>query len=165
MDMKKYGTEIVVGVCALIVGFGIGAWWKTDSIDRSIDADQARTALSAADEQASSTFLSAANGDFVDVEDQKAGNQVTVTSALFSQKGWVVIAEDDHGKPARILGAQEFVPGMATGTVDLLKPTIAGGSYHAMIYIDNGDNIFDYKVDAPLTDSSGNTVESLFSAY
>lgn len=110
--------------------------------------------------------LSAAAGkNSVSVEDQKPGNNVLIQSLSLAVTGWVVIHDDNNGKPGHILGAHRFNVGTYAGqNVELLKGTEEGKVYYAMLHADDGDRQFDYRVDLPLKDETGNMVMMRFVA-
>lgn len=92
----------------------------------------------------------------VSVSNQKAGLSVALDSVTVSQQGWVAIHEDVNGNPGNILGATlAFVGERRNVNVDLLRATVAGKSYYAMLHSDDGDRAFDHKKDAPMKDSQG----------
>lgn len=101
----------------------------------------------------------------VSVEDQKPGSLVTVQSFTLGTDGWVVIHDDVGSKPGHILGAHRFNVGTYTGqNVELLKGTEKGSVYYVMLHADDGDRQFDYRVDLPLKDETGNMVMMRFVA-
>jgi len=162
-NIQKYRVHIIVGAIALAVGFIFGAVWKSADMGENNGAySPTRDATSTTDSEASSTALMPEKQVTLFVADQKPGSIVFVENVSVNVPSWVVIAEDESGKPARILGAQLFVRGMTIGSVDLLRPMIAGATFHALIYRDNGDNKFDYKVDTPMIDARGKMVQSVF---
>ena len=78
------------------------------------------------------------------VADQAAGERVVVTFMDLPQGGWIAIKEVSSG---RILGAGRFPGGATSGSIQLLRATIAGGAYEAVVYKDDGDTMFDHKKD------------------
>lgn len=89
------------------------------------------------------------------VPDQQAGSAVSVSGFSFESPQWVVIYDDKDGKPWWILGAKRFLPGDVSGTVTLLRPTVAGKTYYAVVHGDDGDLTFDkYKDPAPSPDTA-----------
>ena len=99
------------------------------------------------------------------VEDQKPGSKVTIQSVTLGVNGWVVIHDDANGKPGHILGARRLNAGTYTGqSVELLKETAEGKVYYAMLHADDGDKQFDYRVDLPIKDETGNQVMVRFVA-
>jgi hypothetical protein len=98
------------------------------------------------------------------VQDQAPGDRVFVSSVVFAASGWVVIHEGQNGVPGNILGAARFDTGGHTGEVELLRGTVDGGVYYAMLHTDNGDRTFDLKNDTPIRDDTGDPVMMRFAA-
>lgn len=106
-----------------------------------------------------------ASNNSIMVNDQAAGGIVMIAKVSLAQDGWVAIHEQADGKPGRILGAQRFDMGVYSGgQVELLRDTMAGNTYYAMIHIDDGDKIFDPHVDLPVIGSDGQPVMVMFKA-
>lgn len=103
-------------------------------------------------------------GVALDVLDQMAGSLVIVRSATFVRPGWVAIHEDRDGKPGNVLGAALFDRGTAVGLVELLRRTVAGGLYYAVLHDDDGDHLFEMKEDAILRTTAGEPVLDTFRA-
>ncbi len=61
---------------------------------------------------------------------------------------WVAVYESRDGKPGNVLGAGLFSADQQSGTVDLLRGTIAGQTYFVTEQTDNGDHRFSLKDDA-----------------
>ena len=106
--------------------------------------------------------VSSTGATAVAVDEQKAGNTVAVTMLTLSNPGWVVIHEDRNGKPGNVLGATWYQAGIHLAKVELLRSTVVGGTYYAMIHSDDGDKQFDLKKDLPLMDASGNPIMAMF---
>lgn len=100
----------------------------------------------------------------VSVSNQSAGITVSVDSVTLAASSWVAIHENEGGQPGNILGAQRFDAGEHTGTVDLLRGTVPGGLYFAMIHRDNGDGAFSPASDVPVSGSDGNIIMATFAA-
>ena len=95
----------------------------------------------------------------LNVLDQLAGSMVSVGVVEMPVNGWVVVHEERDGGPGNILGAQRFDAGSYTGgQVELLRTTTIGGKYYVMLHSDNGDKLFDHKLDLPLGSESGTVV-------
>ena len=47
-------------------------------------------------------------------------------------------------------------------SVELLRNTEEGGTYYAVIYVDDGDKKFDHKIDLLATTADGNPVMDVF---
>lgn len=83
--------------------------------------------------------------------DQSAGTTTIVSVYSVPDLVWVAIRDGDG---VRILGAKLFHMGTyRESKVPLLRPTVPGGHYEAVYYMDDGDSIFDPKKDT-LVDNS-----------
>lgn len=112
-----------------------------------------------------STAMAAVSGSSVSVSDQSAGNSVSLSNIVLAHDGWVAIHDDVNGVPGRILGAKLFPAGTtATGSVALLRNTVAGTSYFAVIHASDGDIVFTPKTDKILYDAQNNVVMTKFTA-
>ncbi len=142
---------------------------KKDEVMKASDADTSKkaepAAVPAASEHMDEKMAATGGSSAVSAGDQAPGMQVTLTAVSLEHAGWAVIHEDKSGKPGSILGAQRLDGGSHSNVVvDLLRATTAGGTYYAMLHSDNGDRTFDYKIDVPLVDGSGNPVMTRFTA-
>ena len=101
----------------------------------------------------------------ITIENQPSGSAVEVKRLVLGDRSWVVVHEDERGRPGRILGAGRFMAGVHTDvSVELLRSTEPGGVYYGMIHIDDGDETFDQKLDTHLPDESGSPIMVRFSA-
>ncbi|MCI0619832.1 hypothetical protein L0Y40_02235 [Candidatus Wolfebacteria bacterium] len=162
--------RIVIGtLIGLIVGFVAGALifrgvtsvtdtTDTDNIDG--DGNEASgsvvvTPQTGGDADPSGRVIlpesGATSADVVLVKDQPAGESVFLSRVGLSVPGWVAIQEDSDGEPGNILGAQRFDAGVYQGTVKLLRQTEVGERYHATLWRDNGDKLFNFETDTLLT--------------
>ena len=105
-----------------------------------------------------------AGSNEISVQNQAAGMVVEVELARFSIPGWVAVHEDRAGELGNILGARRLDPGIHLTEVELLRPTVSGGTYHAVMYLDNGDRQFDSSEDAPIKNAEDRLIESVFKA-
>ena len=86
--------------------------------------------------------------DTVEVSAQKAGDTVHLTKVVLTNSGWVAIHERaTDGTLGAILGAARFDTGIWQGEVVLLRTTVSGRQYNAVVYHDDGDKEFDFKKD------------------
>ena len=83
------------------------------------------------------------------VADQTQGAAVDVSGLSLTEIHWVGIYDDRDGHPGWIMGAARLHPGDTLATVDLLRPTIAGSKYYAIILNDDGDDSFNRLTDLP----------------
>ena len=174
------GTYVVTAILAFAIGFG-SAWLVyrdetgTAKTGTNATSTATSTALTGSEVVAGeenetpvisgSTTVVVPSSVSLQVANQVAGGQVTVASVSLSRPSWVVIREADETKnPGRILGAQLFDLGTNTGTVELLRGTVSGQTYFAMIYDDNDDHAFDPKTDLPAKNAQGSTIGATFKA-
>lgn len=88
---------------------------------------------------------------------QRAGQSVIINSMSVSRPTWVVVYDNNAGKPGNVLGAQLFFTS-TSGIVTLLRPTMAGKSYFIGRAVDDGDRKFQKASDKVVTDANGNAV-------
>ena len=94
------------------------------------------------------------------VEDQSAGTRIVVKEATLVQVGWIAVRDRD----GRTLGAGRFEVGShANVEVPLLRATRAGERYQVLIYVDDGDRIFDLHEDILVTRPDGSVAGTTFS--
>ena len=86
------------------------------------------------------------------VTNQPAGDLAYVSEMQLQENAWIAIREEVNGAPGTILGAGWFPVGTTSGVVELLRPTVADASYYAVIFIDNGNKEFEYKIDTLISD-------------
>lgn len=99
------------------------------------------------------------------IENQPAGKSVAIKNMNLAATAWVAIHDDRDGKPGDILGAKRYFATETSGTVPLLRATVAGKRYFAMVHKDNGNLAFEFKAgDAPLMNSAGEPVMAAFVA-
>ncbi len=93
--------------------------------------------------------------DGLSVNDQPAGGSAVVSGLNVTSPLWVAVYDNRNGVPGWILGAKRFLPGDKTGVVALLRNTVAGDTYYAVIHGDDGNLEFDKTKDvAPSPDQA-----------
>lgn len=86
--------------------------------------------------------------DYILATDQGAGDKVYVPKVSVGYVSWVAVRENNNGVSGRILGAQRLDAGTHENVlVDLLRPTTPQVMYAVVLYKDDGDGIFDPKID------------------
>jgi len=154
--MQKDSSQrtIIIATVSFIVGFCL-AWLIAVNKDFSKIAE---------DQEGVSDETSLVR-NLISVKEQTEGVRVILDEVSVENLAWAVIHEEDTDKPGRILGAQLFDAGATKpGTVDLLRGTLAGRAYYAMLHSDNGDRAFNPKNDLPIADEQGNPVMMKFTA-
>ncbi|MDB5238272.1 MAG: hypothetical protein JWM46_542 [Candidatus Kaiserbacteria bacterium] len=156
MDTNQRNTQIAIGV-AVIVVVGLLAWWlfskpaastgtMATSTGTSITTDTTGTAASETDLSGSGNTVSS-SGEALSVGDQPAGDSVRVASVTLAKAGWVAVRDS-----MRIYGAAWLTAGTHENvSVPLLRNTVSGSNYTAVLYADNGDKKFDMHADALVT--------------
>ncbi|RJQ34237.1 hypothetical protein C4568_02725 [Candidatus Parcubacteria bacterium] len=100
-----------------------------------------------------------ASGEAVKVVDQTAGKMVAVESVTLKNRGWVAIEDDKEW----ILGAARLEAGTHEDVeVELLRATVKGGTYKAILFVDDGDGKFDMHKDTVIKNSDGSTLSAAF---
>lgn len=108
--------------------------------------------------------ITSSGGNTIIVNNQSAGDSVVVQSVSFENSGWIAIHEERDSGIGNTLGAGWFPAGTSSGTIELLRSTVLGGTYYAVLHNDDGDKLYNYKIDTPLTDSNGNVIMVKFVA-
>lgn len=168
MDTEKNLSIIVIVIMAVVLGFGagFGVGWMS-AVDKNtgdLSDEFSGDYFDETDNLASASAGSFDSGRAISASNQPAGGFVDVDIVKFENPGWVVIYEERDGKAGNILGAQLFDAGTFTGKVDLLRETIAGGTYYAVLHTDDGDREFDFTKDLPIEDSFGGFITAVFVA-
>ncbi len=150
--MQNQNVRLAVSfLIGLVVGIGGYKLWMDGN---QVVAPEDNTTIGDEQMTASSTPTTVnENGNSIAVDAQVAGTKVTVSEVTFTAPAWVAIHDDVNGKPGRILGAQLFDKGTSKGEVTLLRSTVSGKNYIAVIHSDNGDHKFTPATDKALEDA------------
>lgn len=173
MDGTKTTTNwIIAGLVALAVIIG-GGWLIARERSNASTSGMASSTVETSTETTGSTKgsnqntsvstdkVASASGETVTVLDQPAGDRVIVADVTLSKPSWVVIR--DTNKWA--LGAAWFPASAKSVDVPLLRKTVPGHTYEAVIYVDDGDKQFAvHGGDMMVTGSEGAPVSSTFTA-
>ncbi|MFA5173109.1 MAG: hypothetical protein WC435_01750 [Candidatus Paceibacterota bacterium] len=136
----------------------LGAYWliyeNKENADNALIPEEKTENLETKNEVSSSLLK---------IENQSSGVSVFLSSVSLSTPSWIVIREDSNGKMGNILGALWLPQGSFTNqTVELLRETVPGSKYYALIFSDDGDKKFDQKIDLPFKDDDGEMIVSEF---
>lgn len=159
----------IIGAIVLVVVI-VGGWWmiKHSSTSSTVVGDMSSTTIETigmtdnmptTTSGSTMTVTTSASGEKVALVDQRATTSVMIASMHITKASWIAI-KDVKG----ILGAAWFPAGTTSGMVELLRPTVTGGAYQALIYIDDGDKQFDMHKDAMVMDADGSPVAASFVA-
>ena len=164
MDKISTNNWIVIGVVAAVVI--LGGWWVMTSQSSSVSNDEEVTenetpGAGSVPIDTSSGPSTTSDSESVSVSNQAAGTSIMLSSVTFSETGWVAV-RDDRGWT---LGAKRFDAGTQSNiAVTLLRATEAGQRYQVLLYIDDGDRLFDVKKEILVTRSDGSVAGAMFSA-
>ncbi len=147
MDMKNYTNWVIIGAIAVIVL--AGGWWffmekPADAGPNTLVADVGTgNSVNLTNPYPGTSYATTTTaGETVRVQNQNAGSSVVISSMNLSRESWIAVRDSRS-----ILGASRFSAGATSGTVKLLRPTEAGKSYTLVVFIDDGDKKFDFRVD------------------
>lgn len=180
------GTYIMTAIIAFAIGFG-SAWMiytkdtdttkkvatssKSDSaVNTLVEVDSniisgAKIEVVPSSDSSKKIVTSTDSSPIISVSNQVAGTEVKVDKVTVSKPAWVAIVDVyEDGSTGYILGAKLFDVGTNSGIVELLRGTVSGKTYAAVIREDNADESFDPKLDLPLKNSSGNIILTKFKA-
>src|SRR3989344_774524 len=175
--MSERTYQVIIGVLVLVI---LVAGWimfagkrnsssTSDSVATSAASDS--KASSADDEEAMDSSISvsvspavasvAVSGEAVKVVDQAAGGVVMAELVARKSRGWGAVQDEREW----ILGAARLEEGTHTNVaVELLRGTEKGGAYKAILFVDDGDGVFDMHKDAMIKNSDGSTLSAAFIA-
>lgn len=144
-------------IIGLLVGFTAGVFWqerRTGGALRestALDTPETETSAGAASLATSTASLGQTGnlpvGNLV-VRDQPASERVGVASFDAKEPVWVAVREEKDGKLGNILGARKVAAGNGQAAIiELLRPTVSGGTYRVVFHKDVGDPAFNYRED------------------
>ena len=181
MDDKTQDSKktVVAFVAGLIIG-GLLVWLFSGSPEAtapektSADKKGSMTAveekLDAAQEENTDTKTTEAliDGNLAfTVANQSAGMTVALGEVRYpSVEGWIVVHDDAGGELGWALGAARYNTdiGLRPDHVELLRATEAGKTYHVVYYTEDGDRMFDLKLDTPMSVEGGELLSATFVA-
>ena len=167
MDIDKNTWWIIGGLVALIV---IALLWlivsRPASSASSVKTDttpsnsQFPAYTSPSGTESGAVMQAVASGETISVDDQASGMSVAINSVKLTKPSWVAI-RDTKGW---ILGAAWFAESAEATSVSLLRETVAGQTYQAVIYVDDGDKKFHLHADSIVLASESAPVSATFNA-
>ncbi len=158
-------NNLALAIAVFLIGFFAGFLFKTyfpeDALmgvffsDGDSEDEWGNTLLFEAGDFGRANYLS--------IENQHAGPGVLLKEVGLADGGWVVVHEGDGGAPGKILGARRLDAGKYEAiSVELLRETLPGGTYYAMLHGDDGDKEFDFNKDFPIRNDLGEVIMSDF---
>lgn len=90
------------------------------------------------------------------VSDQIPGKKIVVSFAALEAKGFVVIYEEKSGSPGAIIGQSGLLSAGDNQNISIpiLRSSQDSETLFAMLHQDDGDGIFNYAKDRPITDEN-----------
>lgn len=153
---KKNIAYVVLGLVVIIL-ISYLIWGKNIALAPSEKINLNTT-------EQTSDNLKTTNSADITVANQIPGEVVLIGEIEMAESGWVAIHDDLTVKPSKILGAYYLPAGSYKNQiVPLLRGISDGSSYIAVIHTDNGDRIFDYKLDTPVLNTEGEMEVARFS--
>lgn len=97
----------------------------------------------------------------ITVFNQKASGVASVSLVSTDSSSWLAVREDRGGLVGNILGAKRIDIGTTANVeVPLQRSTEAGKIYHVVLFKDDGDRLFDFKVDPPMIEAANSVLIS-----
>jgi hypothetical protein len=144
-------------IAGLIVGVGVYGLATRDRPKMPILANNTATTTSEIATSSATITIGGDNG--LAVSNQNAGSSVVIAQVVLAEPSWIAIHDSVYGEPGRILGAQYFKAGKTSGTITLLRKTVPGTTYLAVVHKDRGVlRNFNSATDEILKDGSGSMV-------
>lgn len=159
---------ILIAIIAFVVG--LGASWYVFERDTAVNvetpeiSDTTTSTYVKTDGSNPVSAITSSGGNAIITNNQPAGYSVVIQSVSFENPGWVAVHEERDGVAGNTLGAGWFPTGTSSGVIELLRGTISGGTYYAVLHSDNGDKLYDYTTDKPLTDANWSVLMMKFIA-
>lgn len=150
-------NPFVYALVGFIVGAGVVGLWSLQSQIPGLTLGENTDGKKNEQQEKNSALLS--------ISDQPAGTEVIVSSVSVAPPGvWVAIHEEsEEGTLLGVLGAARVRWQSTDVTVSLLRATEAGKNYIAVLYRDDGDDVFLLEKDSVYVDfESGKRVEAQF---
>ncbi len=89
-----------------------------------------------------------------------AGEEFLTANATIQSPGYVIIYDNNEGTPGEVIGQSEYLSAGESGDimVDVNKVLDEDEYIYAMLYSDDGDQVFDSVNDAPIMSKAGEPI-------
>lgn len=139
------------------------------SLDKQTDGAQVTGGNNKDQTATASTTAVPDKGNFTFlVANQPAGAVVLLGKDMKypTKEGWIAVQDEMNGKLGNVLGASRYDTevGLTPHSVELLRSTKTGKTYHVVYYTESGDRIFSRVDDAPMKATGGGIIETTFVA-
>lgn len=94
------------------------------------------------------------------VLEQRLTDDVSINAINMEKAGFVIIHRDAGGKPGAIVGVSRWFPAgqYSDEEIGTTETLMDGVSYYAVLYVDDGNGIFDPKEDKPAQNFAGDVM-------
>lgn len=161
-NRRIHTTNAPIYAAILVAGIIIGALLAT--LWASYKEHKSPTYASTAEASTTTKPTVTPTAPALVVEDQRAGQTVTIQGLNIAKPTWVVVYVSREGKPGNALGARLYFAGDKQGSVGLLRNTQPGQTYLVGLSVDNGDRTFSLAADHALPDADGGPLLVTFRA-
>lgn len=122
----------------------IGAWIQSSQKESSPVVQASKQDIKTSDRITKANEMIKTGGNSVYVEDQQSGqSNVVVGFAVLTEPGFVVIHEDDHGIPGKVIGSSNLINGRVEQlSMPISDPLVFDHVYYVILHKDNTNGIF-----------------------
>lgn len=148
---------LIIILVIVVLGIGYFTFQKPSTLQTT---EPQTTQQSNDQEPIQSQPLALVGDNAINIANQQAGNEIQVDFAIIEDGGYVVIHEDNVGKPGTIVGNSDYLaPGRSDGvSISLKKASQDGETLYAMLHNDDGNERFQAASDLPIRDEQGNVI-------
>ena len=157
MNLSTPAKKIVIVGIVILVVVGGARYWGTD-------ASVKQNEPTLPDDASSLKMVVGRNA--ININEQRARTLATVSFVILEKKGYVIVREMKNGNPGDIIGISALIPAGQSShvAVALSKALEDGSTYAAMLYEDDGNEVFDSASDVPVTSDDGSGIMMEFQA-
>lgn len=145
---KKNIILLATGIICIIL---VGYFWGGQKIALAPSSD-----LTEKNNEENNNNLITSPSSKIIVSNQIPGEVVMVTEVTMSEAGWIAVHDNNDNVPGNILGAYYLPEGTHKNQmIPLLRAVAEDKSYFVIIHKDDGDRVFNHKIDLPALNSLG----------
>lgn len=157
MNLSTPAKKIaIVGIVILAVVGGVRYWGTDTSVKQKQPISPGDT----------SSLKMVVGRNAININEQRVGTWATVSFVLVEKKGYVIVRELENGRPGDIIGISALISAGESSriVVALSKALEDSGTYAAILYEDDGNEVFDSVSDMPVTSDDGSEIMMEFQA-
>ncbi|MFH1325971.1 MAG: hypothetical protein ABIH48_00695 [Candidatus Falkowbacteria bacterium] len=156
---NKSARKWVLFIIIIVIAGGI--FMKLNKVNDDVKDNNENKAKENA--PVSESWPTSAGAYEVQIGDQEAGNNIKIDSLTFPQDGWLVIYTNENDQPKHIVSAYRFGEGTVENfDMGLITNLESATKYHAVIFSDNGDKVFNYTEDQRILGEGGKVMSVSF---